>query len=893
MPALDYTGAINVDIQTAGPIETEIDFTGPEGPQGPAGPPGLTGPPGPSGPTGDAGQGVVSITTLPFEVPPVDGITQVVVNMTPTYWLQVGMEVYVQGAGYFTVSALTSGTVSLLNTGAQGNALSGTTVPVGNQVSISGSIGPTGPQGPQGVIGASGPQGIPGPIGPPGVAYSSVTTAAAVTPGKSPATVTISVNSSAGLIPGTVLYFNTLSWIGYYVVTAVPDGTHVTITDSGTPGNPIAGTTVPITTSVIGSGPQGPTGVAGPVGAAGPVGPIGQGCFTTTTAQFVAPPVNVNGTLKVVATNWVQAGQYVFLNGLGYYLVQQVNDANTLTILNTGVPENHAAGTILSAGGLVTSSGAAGITGAQGPTGISALSKTTAPFSSPSAGQTITVPFDNTGWLVPYCNVFIAGSGSYQVQAIQTGNQVILTCISPVVPAGTNVAQGSLVSATGAQGPTGVQGPAGTPGTNGAMGPPGPAGTTVATTTAANYTQPAVNSTVGITLAGVGGVSPGLVLYINGGGYYTVVSVAGSVATCQNLGYPINVAPGTVVNSGANVGASGPIGPTGVAGPAGSVGPTGPAGTNAVTLTSAGFTVPPVGSTVVVTVSDASWVVPGQMVWIDQAGGGVGHSGSLQVVSKAGNQLTLLTPPQAPAIPLATTTAPGLMAPLSGRTTDFIDGTDTAQNLAGAVSALTLGRYYGTDTANSGAYIVSVASDFLLTPGVVVWVLPTNANSAASPTLNVNGTGVKAIVNRSNIALSASELAAGKMFGVVYDGTSWRLVTPITRIYRGTNPGTVTIECAGYDAVSVWIQMNASGQSINVTFAHLAEGTPVSIDLVNLYSAALTYLLQCAGGAVWWILANTVAGSVATQLSSAAQSLTNGNNFMANGTVINGSLYLK
>jgi hypothetical protein len=103
-----------------------------------------------------------------------------------------------------------------------------------------------------------------------------------------------------------------------------------------------------------------------------------------------------------------------------------------------------------------------------------------------------------------------------------------------------------------------------------------------------------------------------------------------------------------------------------------------------VTATSS-FVVPAVGSTVVVTVSDASWVIPGQMVNVAGAAG-TGVAGAFQVQGVSGNQLTLLNPTPAPAIPPADATQAGLLKQLSGNTTDFVDGTNTCQNLATAVT---------------------------------------------------------------------------------------------------------------------------------------------------------------------------------------------------------------
>src|SRR5207244_4374668 len=80
-------------------------------------------------------------------------------------------------------------------------------------------------------------------------------------------------------------------------------------------------------------------------------------------------------------------------------------------------------------------------------------------------------------------------------------------------------------------------------------------------------------------------------------------------------------------------------------GATGPAGPAGPAGVNAYTVTAvSSFTVPNVGATTTVTVADASWIVVGQLLYFDVAGGGAGLAGALQVTAKAGNVLTLLNP---------------------------------------------------------------------------------------------------------------------------------------------------------------------------------------------------------------------------------------------------------
>jgi microcystin-dependent protein len=77
-------------------------------------------------------------------------------------------------------------------------------------------------------------------------------------------------------------------------------------------------------------------------------------------------------------------------------------------------------------------------------------------------------------------------------------------------------------------------------------------------------------------------------------------------------------------------------------------------------------------------------VVVGQDIYVAGAGG-PGNAGWLQVSAKNGNQLTLLNPQPAPAIPLAGTGTSGLLGQLSGSTTDYVGGDNTCHPLVAAL----------------------------------------------------------------------------------------------------------------------------------------------------------------------------------------------------------------
>jgi|SRR5215469_3525464 len=195
-------------------------------------------------------------------------------------------------------------------------------------------------------------------------------------------------------------------------------------------------------------------------------------------------------------------------------------------------------------------------------------------------------------------------------------------------------------------------------------------------------------------------------------------------------------------------------------------------------------------------------------------------------------------------------------------------------------------QYYGADTTNSGSYAVTVDSSFRAVTGVIVSVLPSNTN-AGSVTLNVNGTGTSPVATRSGFGLSGSEIAAHKMFTVMFDGSSWRLLTSINRYYTGTNPGNVGIECGGYNSVSISIAFTTSTSSI-ITLNHLSVGVPVIIKIGNSSGSGDPYQITAndenvSALQVWWFGATSLSGGGATRLDGANQTLGAGQNVLLMG----------
>lgn len=96
---------------------------------------------------------------------------------------------------------------------------------------------------------------------------------------------------------------------------------------------------------------------------------------------------------------------------------------------------------------------------------------------------------------------------------------------------------------SGIPGPPGPKGAKGDPGTNGIDG-------IDSFTTTPGFTQPAALANVTITVANSMWMGVGQVLFIENGGYYSVVNIPNSVSVIiQNLGYTGNAAPATVIGA--------------------------------------------------------------------------------------------------------------------------------------------------------------------------------------------------------------------------------------------------------------------------------------------------------------------------------------------------------
>jgi hypothetical protein len=550
---------------------------------------------------------VLDTTTAAFTVPAVNANVTIAINSTS--WLSAGLNLAIgAGAGAYQVVSITDGTHFVaMNQGGAGNAALATVIPSGTNVGIAATnvvqtypdasllelitrkgvaSGYAGLNSSAKLIAAAIPVdgttiSLSGAGNLQSAAIISTTTANFTTPA-SGGTVNVAVASSSAFVIGQWVR---LPIAGYYLVTAIPDGTHVTIENLGDPWN--AGSGVTITSGA-------PLLPWSSLGGTGGGGASGQNAFSNLTASFTVPASGATVSVALGSTAWLAGSGYVvFIAGAGYYAVSSVTDVTHAVLTNLGYANtNVAAGTVIPSGSQVSPGGVSGA--ASTSTGSNAYDATSASFTMPAAATTVNIGISNTNWLGIGQEVYIVGAGYFSVQSIT----------SPTIFVGVNsnypgaAAPGSTIASGAHVSPAGLIGPAGA----------GGAGLNAFTTLTANFTQPGLSATVTITVGTTAWMGNGQIIYITGGGYYSVSSIGDLThATITNLGYAGNVTPGGIVSATGTINVS-PAGISGVA------------GTSAYTTTTAPFTQPTAGSTVTVTVGATGWMAQGQNLFIPTAG---------------------------------------------------------------------------------------------------------------------------------------------------------------------------------------------------------------------------------------------------------------------------------
>lgn len=499
---------------------------------------------------------------------------------------------------------------------------------------------------------ATGAPGTAGTNGLDGQSAFTLTSGPFVMPAVN-SSVFVPVGNSDWTTPGEILF---VSGAGYMEVVSVPSSTLVELLNLGYPSNTAPGGTIPPGSLVVSSGLR---------GAAGADGSNGISAFTYTSASFVMPAIGADVNVSVLNNEWIAAGTYVFLEGYGYMLWVAEPSSTEATLRNLGYPGNSPPGTTVAnnthvgAAGIRGAAGNDGSNGTSGSDGQSAWAELTASYTTPGVGLTTDALVTNNSWVTPGMVIYLEGAGYYTVTALPNSTSMTLlnTNYTGVVVGGTVIPSGNNLFVGGLQGLSGTSGADGTnglglnprgfwnisepyayndvvqynnsvwyamlnntgvqPGSNSSIwvlmssiGADGLTGQSARSTTTAPFTVPAILSTVTVAVVNNSWMAVGEVVFIDGGaGYYQVQSLPTSTsAVLINLGYTGNAAPTTVIGSPALVV------------PGGLRGIAGAAGVSAYSLVAAPFTVPAVNGADLLAVDETSWIVDGQVLFVQNLG---------------------------------------------------------------------------------------------------------------------------------------------------------------------------------------------------------------------------------------------------------------------------------
>jgi len=108
-------------------------------------------------------------------------------------------------------------------------------------------------------------------------------------------------------------------------------------------------------------------------------------------------------------------------------------------------------------------------------------------------------------------------------------------------------------------------------------------------------------------------------------------------------------------------------------------------------------------------------------------------------------------------------------------------------------------------TAGGTAAKTVGVTGFTLTEGRRVTVKFSNANTAASPTLNVSSTGAKSIRYKGQV-IPTSLIESGSIFDLIYDGANWEILNLSVPFASATAPSSPFTNQVWFDTTNLLIK---------------------------------------------------------------------------------------
>lgn len=269
-------------------------------------------------------------------------------------------------------------------------------------------------------------------------------------------------------------------------------------------------------------------------------GVAGANAYTAVTTNFTVPAINANVQIQVSQTATFVSSQNILIAGPANFQIVSIDNPNQITAKFLGLAGDVASATVISVGAKVTPTG---VPGAAGTNGSSSFTTTTSNFTVPSVGSTVVVPVVATAGFVIGENVIATGPANFVVTAIGGSTSITLKFLGNTgdVAVGATVTSGATLTAAGN-------------------------GVNAFTTNTAQFTIPAVGSTVTVAVVNSAWMVTGQKVVFAGPATFTVTTISSAISVVLTfLGYIGDLAPTNTIANGTTVSPAGvqaPIGST-------------------------------------------------------------------------------------------------------------------------------------------------------------------------------------------------------------------------------------------------------------------------------------------------------------------------------------------
>lgn len=152
-------------------------------------------------------------------------------------------------------------------------------------------------------------------------------------------------------------------------------------------------------------------------------------------------------------------------------------------------------------------------------------------------------------------------------------------------------------------------------------------------------------------------------------------------------------------------------------------------------------------------------------------------------------------------------------------------------------------QIYAADAGSNDTYVITLSpAPSAYTTGMMINFKANTANTGAA-TLNVNGLGAKTIVKNFSSTLADNDILAGQDVQVIYDGTNFQMLSPVSNVAgaaaAGTSIQTVSATITGKVSIASTAYADVTGLTATITpasssnkvlvFGHISMGPTATV----------------------------------------------------------------